>query len=179
MYVCVISFGTNWWALHSRDMADPFCFRRRAAYFNSAALLSGRRVRHCSVFPGQIRFNSQSSFDPEHPLRTAGKTFLCSEPRQFANRTHLLFQRCAPGMSPDAYLVTLKAAEHGAIQFTKPGWKSAGVRPISISLRGQRYEAMLLFGVQDWVESDLGRWRVDQVRRRIFLGSAEDDGAIR
>jgi hypothetical protein len=70
---------------------------------------------------------------------------------------------------PDAYLVTLKSAEHGAIQFAKPGWKSAGVLPISISLRRERYEAMLLLGPGDWVESGLGRWQVDQGDCRIRL----------
>ena len=69
MYVRVVSFGTNWWAMNSRDTSDPFCFRRRAAWFNAAALMSGRRLRHCAIFPGQVRFNSKSGFDPEFPLR--------------------------------------------------------------------------------------------------------------
>jgi hypothetical protein len=131
--------------------------------------MSGRRLRHCAIFPGQVRFNSKSGFDPEFPLRAAGKTFLCSGPSEFAGKMHLLFERHTTGMAPDAYLVTLKSAEHGAIQFAKAGWKSAGVRPISISLRGERYEAMLLFGSGDWVESDLGRWQVDQIQCRIRL----------
>ncbi len=174
MYICVISFGTNWWAMRSRDMDDPLCFRRGAAYFNAAALISGRRLHHSAIFPGHVRFNSKSGFDPEFPLRTIGKTFLCSAPRQFAGKMHLLFERRAAKVTPDAYLVTLKSAEHGAIQFAKPGWKSAGVHPISISLRGQRYEAMLLFGAQDWVESDLGRWQIDQIRCRIWLVGATE-----
>lgn len=56
-------------------------------------------------------------------------------------RPHLLFRCQATEVTPDAYMVTLNSTEHGAIQFAKPGWKSAGVRPISVSLRGQRYEA--------------------------------------
>jgi hypothetical protein len=91
---------------------------------------------------------------------------------------HLLFERRSTEMAPEAYLVTLKSAEHGAIQFAKPGWKSTGVRPISISLRGQIYEAMLLFGSGDWVESDLGRWQVDQLRCRIQLNAIRA-GALR
>jgi hypothetical protein len=82
---------------------------------------------------------------------------------------HLLFERRAGEMTPDAYLVTLKSAKHGAIQFAKSGWKSAGVRPISISLRGESYEAMLLFGPGDWVESDLGRWQVVQAECQLRL----------
>jgi hypothetical protein len=140
--------------------------------------MSGRRLCHCAIFPGQIRFNSKSGFDPEFPLRAVGKTFLCSAPRQFAGKMHLLFERRSTEMASDAHLVTLKSAEHGAIQFAKPGWKSAGVRPISISLRGEKYEAMLLFGSGDWVESDLGRWLVDQSGCRIRLNVVRE-GALR
>ena len=178
MYVRVVSFGTNWWTMHSRDTSDPYCFRRRAAWFNAAALMSGRRLHHSAIFPGQVRFNAKSGFDPEFPLRSVGITFLCSGPRQFAGKLHLLFERRAAGTVPDAYLVTLKSAEHGAIPFAKPGWKSAGVRPISISLRGEKYEAMLLFGSGDWVESDLGRWLVDQSGCRIRLNIVRE-GALR
>jgi len=178
MYVRVVSFGTNWWVMHSRETSDPFCFRRRAAWFNAAALMSGRRLHHSAIFPGRIRFNSKSGFDPEFPLRAVSKTFLCAEPRQFAGKMHLLFERRTAERVPDAYLVTLKSTEHGAIQFAKPGWKSAGVRPISISLHGEKYEAMLLFGSGDWVESDLGRWQVDQVRCRIRLKDV-NEGAPR
>jgi hypothetical protein len=62
-------------------------------------------------------------------------------------------------------------------EFAKSGWKSAGVRPISISLRGERYEAMLLFGAGDWVESDLGRWQVVQAECRIRLNEVSE-GAL-
>ena len=110
-------------------------------------------------------------------MRAVGNTFLCSEPRQFRGTTHLLFERRSTEMAPDAYLITLRSAEHGAIQFSKPGWKSAGVRPISISLRGEKYEAMLLFGSRDWVESDLGRWLVDPSGCRIRLNVVRE-GAI-
>ena len=86
---------------------DPFCFRRRAAWFNAAAFMSGRRLHHSAIFPGQVRFNSKSGFDPEFPLRAIGKTFLCSEPRQFAGKMHLLFERRTTETMPDACLVTL------------------------------------------------------------------------
>ena len=78
MHIRVISFGTNWWAMRSNDVNDPFCFRRKAAYFNAAGLMSGRRLHHSAIFPGQIRFNAKSGFDPEFPLRAVGRTFLCS-----------------------------------------------------------------------------------------------------
>lgn len=178
MYIRVISFGTNWWAMHSDDADDPFCFRRRAAWFNAAALLLGRRLHHCAVYSGQVRFNSRSGFDPEFPLRAIGKTFLCSGPRQLAGRTHLLFARPAAEMTPDAYLVTLNSTDHGAIRFDRRRWKSARVQPISISLRGPRYEAILLFGEQDWVESDLGRWRVESSACRLMLAGEGNGGPL-
>ncbi len=47
MLVRIISFGTNWWAAHSSDLNDSMCFRRNAAWFNSAGLKYGRRLRLC------------------------------------------------------------------------------------------------------------------------------------
>jgi hypothetical protein len=163
--------------VYSHDTSDPFCFRRRAALFNAAALMSGTRLHHSAIFRGQVRFNSKSGFDPEFPLRAIGKTFQCAPPRQFAGKMHLLFKRRSSEMVSDAYLVTLRSVVHGAIQFGKPSWKSAGVRPISIGLRGDRYEAMLLFGDQNWVESDLGRWQADPSQGRIRLSTVRE-GAL-
>jgi hypothetical protein len=176
MHVRVISFGTNWWAMHSSDTSDPYRFRRGAAYFNAAALMCGRRLRHNAIYPGQIRFNAKSGFDPEFPSRAIGRTFLCSGPNQFGGRDHLLFRRPATLMEPDAYLVTLNAVDHGPIFFDKPGWRSSGVHPISISLRGSKYEAILLLGMADWIQTDLGRWRITADGRYLAL-SDEQEGA--
>ena len=169
MRVRVISFGTNWWAMHSPEEDDPYRFRRGAAYFNATALMCGRRLRHSSVYSGQIRFNAKSGFDPEFPRRAIGRTFFCSGPNEVAGKLHLLFARLAAKGSPDAYLVTLNSTDHGVISFDRPGWRSPGVQPVSISLRGRRYEAMLLMGVADWVESDLGRWTIDTAQNRLSL----------
>ncbi len=172
MHVRAINFGSNWWGMHSRAADDPLCFRRNAAWFNSAALRSGRRLRYFAAYPGQIRFNVTSGFNPEFPSRALGRTFLCSGPNQYGGKAHLLFVRLEAEAAPDAWLVTLSSDAHGAIEFTKPGWRSVGVQPISISVRGERYEAMLLFGSTDWVQSDLGRWIIDRDGRRLVL--AED-----
>ncbi len=178
MHVRVIGFGTNWWAMHSPDRSDPYCFRRRAAYFNASALMCGRRLHHSAIFPGQVRFNARSGFDPEFPSRAIGKTFLCSGPNHFAGKVHLLFQQLANDSHPDAYLAVLNSLEHGSIRFRQPGWMSTGVIPISISMRGPRFEAMLLIGPDDWVQSDVGRWRVSADRNSLSL-SCDLDGRIR
>jgi hypothetical protein len=49
------------------------------------------------------------------------------------------------------------------------------VQPISISLRGPRYEAMLLMGAADWVRSELGRWTVDGSGTRLSLGDCGEE----
>jgi hypothetical protein len=169
MRVRVISFGTNWWAMHSSDESDPFRFRRGAAYFNAAALMTGRRLHHSAIYPGQIRFNVKSGFNPEFPRRALGHTFLCSGPVQIAGKCHLLFVCAMAEARPDAYLATLNSIEHGVIHFRQSGWRSSGVQPVSISLRGQRYEAMLLMGTDDWIASDLGLWRIDAALNRLTL----------
>ncbi len=171
MRVRVISFGTNWWAMHSRDLNDPYCFHRRVAWFNSAGLKYGSRLRLCWVLPGHIRFNQTSGFHPEYPLRSIGKTFLCSGPNRQRGRTHLLFARSLGGTETDSYLVTVTDASNGRISFTSPAWRSAGVQPISVSLRGPRYEAMLLMGSRDWIRTDLGTWLIHAKTERLVLAT--------
>ena len=174
MRVRIISFGSNWWAMHSKDKEDPFCFRRRAAYFNAAALYSGRRLHHSAIYPGQVRFNQTSGFNPEFPARAIGRTFVSSGPQNHAGKTHLLFTAPADKCNPDAYLVTVNGVEHGVVPFTRPGWRSQGVQPISVSLRGERFEAMLLMGISDWIESSLGRWQISADGRRLVLFCVEE-----
>ena len=178
MYVRVISLGSNWWASHSAKRSDPYCFRRNAAWFNSAGLKSGRRVRFCWIHPGQIRFNQRSGFHPEFPGRAVGRTFLSNGPQTFGGRTHLLFSNPADDRTPDAYVVTVNDTFQGGIDLRLPTWKSDGVRPISISSRGQRYEAILLMGCGSWIESDLGRWGIGEDGRRLVL-LASRPGAAR
>jgi hypothetical protein len=174
MRVRVVSFGTNWWAVHSRDLDDPYCFRRRAAWFNSTGIQCGRRLRLCWVFPGQIRFNQTSGFQPEFPFRSVGRTFLCRGPNHFGGRTYLLFSRLMSDSASDYYLVTLNEGAHGRVSFRSSAWKSAGVQPISVSLRGPRYEAMLLMGAEDSIHTELGRWSVSPGSLRLVL--AEERG---
>jgi hypothetical protein len=178
MYVRIINLGTNWWTMHGGDVNDPFCFRRRAAYFNAAALLCGRRLHHSAIFPGQIRFNATSGFDPEFSQRALGKTFLCKGPSQVGGKCHLLFVGSAIGVRPDACLVTLRSSDHGAIAFDQVGWKSGNVQPISISQRASRYEAMLLLTSGDWVRSDLGRWQLNPSSDRLVLSETSEEVSL-
>ncbi len=175
MRVRVVNFGTNWWSMHSGDANDPYCFVCRAAHFNAAALKSGRRLHHSAIFPGQVRFNSRSGCNPEFRSRAVGMTGFSPGPMQFDGRAQLLLERKAEKSVPDAYLVTMNSADHGFIRFKEAGWRSSGVQPISISLRRQRYEAMLLIGPEDWVQSELGRWHIDPAGTRLTLMACEKE----
>jgi hypothetical protein len=162
MRVRMINFGSNWWAAHSADLSDPFRYSRKAAWFNSAALMCGQRLRFCWVVPGQVRFNHSSRFNPEFKARAAGRTFECDAPHVYGGRIHLLVTRPANHCTPDTFLVTLTNSIHGAIDFDNPGWRSPGVWPISVSLRTPRYEAIVLLGAKDFVRTELGEWRLAQ-----------------
>jgi len=170
MWIRLISFGANWWSTHSQDLADPFCFRRRAAWFNSAGLMYGRRLRLCWVFPGQIRFNSNSGFDPEYPCRALRRAFESAGATRMNGRTHLLLTHAAKhSQHADRFLVTLKPDLYGEIDFTSRSWKSENAQPISVSLRGLRYEAMLLLGHDDWIRTNLGFWAISPKEDRLEL----------
>jgi hypothetical protein len=41
-------------------------------------------------------------------------------------------------------------------------------------MRGPRFEAMLLLRVDDWIESDLGRWRVSENGDGLSLFYGQD-----
>ncbi len=181
MRVRILSFGTNWWETHSKDLQDPFCFRRCTAWFNSAGLRYGRRLRLCWIYPGQIRFNQRCGFDPEHRLRFVGRTFVCKGPNYLQGRTHLLFSELLDESDKsvsDHYLVTINEAANGGITFSSREWSSAGVQPISVSFHGFRYEAMLLMGREDWIETALGKWRLSDNGRRLVLDTGRRGDAV-
>jgi hypothetical protein len=167
--VCITGFGANWWSAHSRDLGDPFCFRRGAAWFNSAALKFGRRLCFYWIVPGQIRFNQTSGFNPQFANRFLGATFECSGPQLHSGRIHLLFTKQLRHAAPEAYLVTINHLLHGAIAFEDLEWKSSGTTAISISRKVWRYEAMLLMGRNDWIKTDLGRWRIADREQRLMI----------
>ncbi len=163
MYVCMIEFGSNWWAVRQAH--------QQPAWFNSAGLRHGRRVDHHWIWTGQVRFNRSSGFHPEFPQRAIGRTFFCELPRIYAGKTHLLVTGKASKVVPDEYLVMVTDGIHGQIFFHTAGWCSIGVQPISISQKGPRYEALLLMRPDSWIRSELGVWRLNADGQRLQLCS--------
>jgi len=78
MRVRVISFGTNWWAACLPRLERSMCFRRRAAWFNSAGLKQGRRLRFCWVFSRPDSLQSHQRIQPGVSSALRGKSFHCS-----------------------------------------------------------------------------------------------------
>ncbi len=178
MRVCIVSLGSNWWSAHPRDVTDPFCFRRNAAWFNSAGLKYGNRLRLCWVYPGQVRFNQSSGFNPEFPNRVLGHCFECNDPNRMHGRMHLLVKhKPIQKDQVDRYLVTFTERTCGPIRFQKPHWKSDGVQLISVSVRRDRYEVMALLSAADWIESSVGVWALSQDYSRLVLTDSSSRGS--
>ena len=177
MRVRIVGLGTNWWSARPLDAADPFCFRRNAAWFNSAGLKYGNRLRLCWIYPGQVRFNRSSGFNPEFPNRVLGSSFECKGPNRMHDRMHLLAtRRLGRDEEPERYLVTFTEQLCGTIRFSRPGWMSNGTQLISVSLRHDRYEVMALMGADDWVASDIGPWKLSQDCSRLVLSDSISGG---
>lgn len=170
MRIRLITFGSNWWSTHSRDLADPYCFQTRAAWFNSAGLFYGARLRLCWAFPGQIRFNAKSGFNPDRPGSALGRIFESRGPISMNRKMNLLLHRSKNQIDPpEKFLVTLNSANHGQIASVSGAWRSGGAQPISVSLRQSRYEAMILLTREDWVRTELGVWAISKDGERLEL----------
>lgn len=161
LLIKILGFGSNWWARFGRDPMDRYRFTRHAAYFNSAGLPSGNKMRRYWVMPGLIRFNGVGDFNPQLPNRSIGSTFECAEMTFAFGGNRLLFRRkvsnCA---TPDYYLLALASDHYGAFDCRNPTWKSETVVPIAVSQHCDRGEALLLMQPADWIRTSLGRWRL-------------------
>ena len=161
MSVKVLAFGSNWWTRFGHDAKDPYRYTRRAAYYNSAGVRCGQKIKRHWILPGLIRFNGVGDFDAHVPCRVIGETFWCSDLEFACGGNRILFVRRAPKDTvPDRYLVVASGERFGALDFGNSSWKSEFTAPISISqLRGKQ-EAMLLMGNGDWVRTGLGFWHL-------------------
>lgn len=160
--VRILGFGSNWWARFGREPEDCFRFTRRAAYFNSAGVRCGNKVRRYWIVPGLVRFNGAAGFNPNFPGRYVGRTFECADV-EFAYRGNrlLIIRRALSSVMPDYYLVVVSDDRCGVFNFESPDWKSGSVLPIAVSRLRQKQEAILLMRAADWVKSSLGFWQLN------------------
>jgi hypothetical protein len=161
MLVKILGFGSSWWARFGRDPHDRYRYTRHAAYFNSAGVRCGNKVRRHWILPGLIRFNGVGDFNPQFPSRSVGKTFECTDLALACGGNRLLFVRKAAAfVPPDYYLIAVSSDRCGLFNFYETGWKSESVIPIAVSCLGDKQEAMLLMKPLAYVRSSLGIWQL-------------------
>ena len=172
MSVKILGFGSNWWARYGHDPNDPCRYTRHAAFYNSAGVRCGRRIKRHWIVSGLVRFNGVGDFDPHFPSRAIGETFWCSDLAFACGGSRILFVRKAPKSTiPDHYLVVVSSGRFGIFDFDGPTWKSESTQPISVSQLRQRQEAILLMKEGEWVRSRLGTWRL-MTYPNLLLGAA-------
>ena len=167
MLVRILGFGCNWWRRCGVDPNDRFRYTKHAAFFNSTGVQCGRKIRRHWVIPGLIRFNGATSGMRTDVSLCIGQIFSCTE-RVFAlGGYRVVFERKLKDRGqhvPDYFLVVLSAERFGYVQFEQPIWKSEGAQVIAASQLREKQETMLLMGIGDWIDTNLGRWCLISVR---------------
>ena len=161
MLVKILEFGSNWWARFDPDDTDPWRFSCRAAYYNSAGLRCGQKIRRHWTIPGLIRFNGIGAFDPHFPSRAIGATFCC-ESSVLASRGNRLFlaKKASISDTPDYFLAVISSDRHGLVDFRNPAYKSESAVPISVSELRNRQEVLILMRPGAWVRTSIGLWKL-------------------
>jgi hypothetical protein len=158
--VRILSFGCNWWSRFGREPESRFRYTKHAAYYNSTGVQCGRKIRRHWIVPGLIRFNGTGDFDPHCPSRSIGQVFSCTEPVFACGGNRVLFERKVKQSEiPDYFLVGVASERYGQIDF-KADWKPEHCLAIATSELRDKQEALLLMKSDDWVRSNLGRWRL-------------------
>jgi hypothetical protein len=161
MSVKILGFGSSWWARFGRNPDDPWRFTGHAAYYNSAGVRCGNKVRRHWIVPGLVRFNGVGDFNPHFPNRSIGRIFQCADLAFAYGGTRVfLAARLPTAELPDRYLAIISSERHGNVDFSDPGSKSETTLPVAVSeLRG-RQEALMLMEPGDWIRSSLGVWQL-------------------
>lgn len=166
MLVKILSFGCNWWSRFGRDRGDRLRYTKHAAFYNSAGIRCGNKVRRHWVIPGLLRFNGSGDFNPHFPNRALGRIFSCTEPTFAYGGNRIVLNKAVSGCSTAAcYLIALTNERLGAFDFGSATWRSDGVHPIAATQLRDKQEALVLMRVGDWVSSEIGRWRLIHSRQ--------------
>jgi hypothetical protein len=169
--VKILSFGCNWWSRFGHDPDSRFRYTRHAAYYNSTGVQCGRKIRRHWIVPGLIRFNGTGEFDSHCPGRSIGQVFSCTEPVFAYGGNRVLFERKVKKSEiPDYFLVGVSSERYGWIDL-RADWKPERCLAIATSELRDKQETLLLMKLDDWVRSNLGRWR-------LTLTKELDAGAI-
>ena len=170
MLVTVTGFGSVWrW--RQRKAVNHTYRLSGAAYFNTTGVDVSGSTRQRPQILGYARFHACGGFDPNHPSRMLNRVFECADPCVWLGQNKLLFKRilAAPD-KPDGFLVVVRPELHGFLRVGSANWRSADSWLIAFSECRDQQEAMLLMPAYGWIRSELGRFVLEPVTKRPWLG---------
>ena len=170
MLVAVTGFGSVWRTRFGNNEHDMRRFAR-GAYLNTTGVLINGQVRQRPQIIGCTRFNGQSGFDPNHPSRMINRVFECGDPCVWLGQNKLLFKRMltAP-KKPDAFLVVVRPEMTGILNVGSANWRSADSWLVAFSECRDQQEALLLMPAYGWIRSESGRFVLEPVTGRPWIG---------
>ena len=172
MTVHILGVGAEWW-LRPGPADDRYRFTKRAAYFNTTAIMqpSSGRIRRSWAIPGVVRFNGNSGIDPHRPDLVVGSVYVCTGIEKFGGWNRLL----ATGkrhrtVAATHYLLAVDSSLYGRIDL-RTAWRNRGVRVVSVSECQDRQQALLLLAPDGRFITSCGTWRVNLACPMIELAS--------
>ena len=169
MLVAVTGFGSVWRRRFSNNEHDPRRFAR-GAYFNTTGVTVNGQVRQRPQIIGYARFNGRGGFDPNHPSRMVNRVFDCAAPCVWLGQNKLLFKRMLAPEKPDAFLVVVRSALIGVLEVGSVNWRSDDSWLVAFSECRDQQEAMLLMPAYGWIRSELGRFVLEPMTGRPWVG---------
>jgi hypothetical protein len=156
--VAVTSFGSVWRHRSAKQIGDGARFAQPVYYNTTGVVVRGsvcQRPRIC----GYARFDAIGGFNPNCPRRMIDRVFECAEPSVWKGCNKLLFRRLlGASVRPNRFLVVTTSELMGHVSVGTERWKSPDAWLLSFSECAGSQEVMLLMSVQDWIQSDLGRF---------------------
>ena len=170
MLVTVTGFGSVWrWRL--RKAANHHQGLSETAYFNTTGVEVSGNIRQRPKILGYARFNARGGFDPNHPSRMINRVFECADPCVWLGQNKLLFKRLLAGPDkPEAFLVVVRPELTGVLKVGTANWRSPDSWLISFSKCRDQQEAMLLMSAHGWIQTDLGRFVLEPLAERPWIG---------
>ncbi len=169
MIVQVLSLGTAFWRTSSAEPADGRPSSFRTAYLNTSGFKTGRKTTYSHWKKGFVRFNGTTLADVRLQSDLLQMSFETGGVEEYRGSNRILLRRrAAKESNADAYLVTLKSAMEGAIDFSTQ-WRSPKVRIVSASFRKGEQETILLIPHDGFVITTLGRWEIQCCNRKMIL----------
>jgi hypothetical protein len=141
------------------------------AYYNTTGVGVSGSVRQRPKIVGYARFNGQGGFDPNHPSRMINRVFECADPCVWQGQNKLLFKRrLATHERPDRFLVVVRPELTGALKVGSANWRSPDSWLIAFSECRNEQEGMLLMPAYGWIQTEFGRFVLEPVTGRPWVG---------